>query len=113
MNLTELQQKRLALVRPVKRMKCIAFRKTLDITEKALTDNDPNTYKLVWDAFQEYERLSEQEDKLMQKVPEFYNLLYVLMVAKNIKDIYWRLPDHVKLLWNKNLELKEWGDQYS
>jgi hypothetical protein len=97
----------------IKQEKVDAYKRAMEMAIAALEFNNPLAFEEILQAWQEYELLALEEEAYLKKyMPDKYNMLYVVMTSKNIKDRYWNLPQATKVAWDNNPKLKSWIDQY-
>src|ERR1041385_5687326 len=87
---------------------------SLLIQTKFLLQHGPTfSYKYIYQAFQDYEKLAEKEEKYLLRVAlKECSILQAIFTYKNPEDVYWDLPVQIKLLWDQVPELKAWRSNY-
>ena len=100
-------------VMEIKNAKIAAYKHVCDLATELLERGSGDVFEQVRTAFAEYEKLEEQEQMyLKRKAPELFNIVGILANCKNIKDVYWKLPQAIKDLWDNIPELRSWKDEY-
>lgn len=86
-----------------------AFQGVCDLAVRVLTEEDPEAFELISNAFKEYKVHENADiDYLIKHEKEHDLTAYLFGAVKTVTDLYWNLPAPIKQLWDDVPELKRW-----
>jgi hypothetical protein len=86
-----------------------AFQAVCDLATKVLTEEDPEAFERILRAFNEYKVHEHADIDYLIKHEKEHNLtVYLIGALKSGTDVYWRLPEPIKQLWDDVPELRKW-----
>jgi hypothetical protein len=87
------------------------FEHVIEVAEDLLLSGDPNAYDIISQEFEKYDQLAVKLEWFLGKHTK-ESVAGIFMRLKTITDIYWKLPEQTKELWDANPRLLEWRMKY-
>ena len=91
-----------------------AFNHTVDVAKFMLENKSTLAFEIIWEAFLDYEKADRQEDSCLARLAKtgYSGLTHSLLNYHNIKDVWYKLTEEERQLWDAIPELKTWKEQY-
>jgi len=95
----------------IKNAKVEQFDRVKETAIELLTLRSPMADLVIICEFEKYKVLAKNEEKYLVRKGQM-GVLQFLFTYKNISDVWWQLPTHVRELWDAEPSLLIWRKQY-